>query len=148
MPSESSAARDAWGSVLRLFLADENHDRMHDACESVGLTPGLMRAVLSMQPGQTRPMKTLAGQWRCDASYVTSVVDGLEQRGILERRAHPTDRRAKTVLLTAEGEQVRESLLARLHEPPAGFLALSADEQASLRDLLEKAAGPPESNSP
>ena len=101
-----------------------------------------MRALLSMQPGQVRPMKSLAGQWRCDASYVTSVVDGLEQRGILERGAHPTDRRARTVVLTAEGERVRDALLARLHEPPAGFAALAPDEQATLRDLLAKAADP------
>ena len=142
MSSDASAARDAWRNVLALFFADENHDRMHDACESVGLTPGLMRALLSMQPGQSRPMKSLAGQWRCDASYVTSLVDGLEQRGIVERQAHPTDRRVKTVVLTAEGERVRDALLARLHQPPAGFVALTPEEQATLRDLLAKAAGP------
>ncbi len=125
--------------MLSLFFAEENHDRMHDACEALNLTPGLMRALMSMQPGDARPMKSLSGQWRCDASYVTSLVDALEERGIAERRAHPTDRRAKTVVLTAEGERLKEALLARLHEPPAGFAALSDEEQASLRDLLAKA---------
>ena len=62
----------------------------------------------------------------------------MEERGIAERRAHPTDRRAKTVVLTAEGERVKDALLTRLHEPPAGFAALSDEEQASLRDLLAK----------
>ncbi len=56
-----------------------------------------------MQSGDARPMKSLSGLWRCDASYVTSLVDALEVRGIVERRAHPTDRRGKTVVLTAEG---------------------------------------------
>ena len=139
MPSSPPAARQAWGSVLALFFAEENHDRMHDACEALGLTPGLVRALLSLEPGEGRPMKALAGRWRCDASYVTSLVDSLEQRGIVERRGHPTDRRAKTVVLTAEGERVRAALLERLHEPPAGFAALSAEEQATLRDLLAKA---------
>ena len=142
MSSQTAAALDAWRNLLRFFFAEENYDRMHDACESVGLTPGLMRALLSMQPGQSQPMKSLSRRWRCDASYVTSLVDGLEQRGIVERQAHPADRRAKTVVLTAEGERVRDALLARLHEPPAGFVALSPDEQATLRDLLAKAAGP------
>ena len=55
---------------------------------------------MSIQPDESKPMKVLAAQWRCDASYVTSLVDGLEQRGLVERRLHPTDRRAKTIALT------------------------------------------------
>src|SRR6202023_114521 len=98
---------------------------MHEACESVGLTPGLMKALISMQPGESKPMKVLATQWRCDASYVTSLVDGLEERGLVERRLHPTDRRAKTIALTPEGDRTRLEVLSRLHEPPAGLGVLT-----------------------
>ncbi len=126
--------------MLALFLGEDNHTRMHDACEALGLTPGLVRAVLSMPLEEAIPMRSLSRQWRCDASYVTALVDGLEQRGIVERRAHPTDRRAKTIVLTAEGQRVKDALLARLHEPPACFEVLTAEEQAVLRDVMAKAA--------
>ncbi len=124
--------------MLAVFMGEDNHDRMHDACEALGLTPGLVRAVLAMKPGDGTPMKTLSRQWRCDASYVTSLVDGLEQRGIVERRADPTDRRAKTIVLTAQGQRVKAALLDRLHEPPEGFDALTHEEQATLRDLMAR----------
>jgi DNA-binding MarR family transcriptional regulator len=126
--------------MLAIFLGEESHDRMHDACDALRLTPGLVRAVLSMPPDEVVPMRSLGRRWRCDASYVTSLVDGLEQRGIVERRAHPTDRRAKTIVLTDEGKRVKDALLDRLHEPPACFAVLTDEEQAVLRDLVAKVA--------
>lgn len=131
-------ARDAWAAVFALVFSEDSHERMHDACESLGLTPGLMKALLTMRAGGERPMKELAGLWRCDASYVTSLVDGLEERGFVERQAHPTDRRAKVVALTPLGEKTREQLLDKLHDPPAWFDVLSTDERRDLRDLLRK----------
>jgi DNA-binding MarR family transcriptional regulator len=134
----SSAGREAWRSLYDLFFSAANHERLHEACEALDLSPGLMKALLSIQPGQAKPMKSLSAEWRCDASYVTSLVDGLEARGIVARQAHPTDRRAKTIALTLHGEQTREELLRQLHQPPAFFAVLSAAEQRALRDLLTK----------
>ena len=142
---QASVSRDAWRSFYELVFSEQSHERMHDACESLGLTPGLMRALFSIRPGQPRPMKQLAAEWHCDASYVTSLVDGLEQRGIVERQVHPGDRRAKVVVMTAEGERARQALFDRIHEPPPCFAALTPTEISTLRDLLGKlveAAGP------
>jgi DNA-binding MarR family transcriptional regulator len=111
---------------------------MHDVCESIGLTPGLMKALMSIRPGEPRPMKDLSAEWRCDASYVTSLVDGLEERGAVERQAHPADRRAKIIALTADGERMRKEVLARLHEPPPCLDVLTAPEVGELRRLLAK----------
>jgi MarR family transcriptional regulator, organic hydroperoxide resistance regulator len=132
-----AVAREAWGLVLDLFFR-HGREQMFDACEAVGLTPGLMRALLSLAPGEGRPMKLLAGSWRCEASHVTSLVDGLEQRGLAERRGHPTDRRVKTVVLTAAGERTRDELLRRLHQPPPFFASLTAAEARTLRHILGK----------
>ena len=131
-------AGEAWSCFYELMFSRQSHDRMHDVCESAGLTPGLMKALMSMRPGEPRPMKDLSGEWRCDASYVTSLVDGLEERGMVERKGHPTDRRAKVIALTGDGERVRKEVLARLHEPPPFFDALTGAEVRELRGLLAK----------
>jgi len=89
---------------------------------------------------EAHPMRDLAEHWGCDASYVTSLVDGLEERGFAERRPHATDRRIKTVVLTAEGAQTKAAVLARLWEPPSSFSALSEDEREQLCKLLRKLA--------
>lgn len=136
--TRTSASRQAWRNVCELMFSEQSVRRVHDACDAVGLTPGLMKALMSIQDDEARPMNRLAATWRCDASYVTSLVDGLELRGLVERRSHPTDRRAKTVALTEAGDRTREDLLGHLHEPLACFAALTAAEQRTLRDLLAK----------
>ncbi len=88
-------------------------------------------------------MRVLAGQWRCDASWVTSLIDTLEARGFVERRILPADRRVKTIVLTDAGAKAKERALDRLHQPPAAMAALTATEQRQLRDLLRKVAERP-----
>jgi len=135
---EQQDAGDVWSLLYELMFSRQSHDRMHDICESVGLTPGLVKALMSMRPGEPRPMKDLSAEWRCDASYVTSLVDGLEERGVVERQAHPVDRRAKVIALTGDGEAMRKEVLARLHEPPPCLDVLTAPEVRELRRLLAK----------
>lgn len=137
-PATASAAKEAWRACHELVFSERGRARMHEVCESLDLTPGLMRALLTIAPGQSRPMKGLAGEWHCDASYVTSLVDGLEARGVVERQAHPTDRRAKVIVLTEQGARMREEVLDRMHQPPPWFDVLEPDEVVALRDLLAK----------
>jgi DNA-binding MarR family transcriptional regulator len=120
------------------MLSDVSHEHMHAACESLDLTPGAVKALLSFDSAAPTPMKTLAHQWRCDASYVTSLVDALEERGMVERRGDPKDRRAKLISITAEGQRTRQLLLDRLHEPPEAVFALTTVEQRTLSELLRK----------
>nr|WP_228562254.1 hypothetical protein [Catenulispora rubra] len=58
---------------------------------------------------------------------------------MVERRAHPTDRRAKHLVLTAEGSTLRERLLELLAEG-SPLAPLTPEEQRALQNLLEKTA--------
>ncbi len=134
----TKAGRDAWRSMLRLLFEGQAHERMAAACRALGISPGLMKTLLRLEPGQGVPMRDLADHWGCDASYVTSLADALEERGLAERRAHPTDRRVKMIALTEEGVAARAHAFQVLYEPPSSFGALTAAEQRQLRDLLRK----------
>lgn len=83
-------------------------------------------------------MRDLAERMSCEPSNATFVVDKLEKQGLIERRPHPTDRRAKQLGLTTKGGKLREQLLELLVEdsPLAG---LSPKQQGTLHDLLERA---------
>ena len=134
----SSAASEAWRYVADLWFSDETHDRFHAACEAADLTPPQLKGLLSLEPGQTRSMRLLAEGWKCDASWVTGIVDGLEERGYAQRQTHPTDRRIKVVAITPLGEKAKAKALERLYEPPPSIEALTLAEQRQLRDLLAK----------
>jgi DNA-binding MarR family transcriptional regulator len=84
-------------------------------------------------------MSTIANLLRCDRSAVTWITDRLEERGYVERRSDPRDRRVKLLALTEEGRRVREEIRTRLAVPPEPLTRLSAAEQRALRDLLRKA---------
>jgi len=119
-------------------MGDENHDRFHSACDAINVGPPALKMLLSMEPGVGTPMRVFADRLRCDASWVTSLVDGLEELGLVERRILPTDRRVKTVAITKAGLAAQAKALAVLHKAPESMRALSVAEQRQLRDLLRK----------
>ena len=134
-----SAGHEAWEVIADLWFGDETHDRFHKACVAVDLSPPQLKTLLSLQPGDEQPMRAFAEMLHCDASWVTGIVDGLEQRGYVERQAHPKDRRVKVVTITALGEKAKAKAMERLTEPPASLVrALTENEQRTLRDLLRK----------
>lgn len=85
------------------------------------------------------PMGELARLLACDNSNVTGIIDRLEERGLVERRAAKGDRRVKLVALTPEGRRLKEGVDARMAEPPAPIERLSREDQRALRDILRRA---------
>jgi DNA-binding MarR family transcriptional regulator len=127
--------------MYALFAEGEAHDRVHRICAELGLSPPLLKAFVhlgTLDSDVGLRMSDLAESWGCDASYVTTLADGLQERGLAERRPHPTDRRVKTIVLTPAGRATRERALALMSEPPSAFGSLTAAEQRQLRDLLRK----------
>lgn len=112
--------------------------------QRLGLTPGHMKALLVLDPGEPRPMSSLAQLFACDASTVTWIVDRLEECGLVERRGLATDRRVKTVALTPLGVRTKAELEKRLYEPPAELLALDRGVLEALHDVLTRLASAPE----
>jgi DNA-binding MarR family transcriptional regulator len=68
---------------------------------------------------------------------MVAVVDSLEARGLVERRPHPSDRRARTLHITGEGQKVlenaREHAMALERTICAGF---STAQRQKLIDML------------
>ena len=88
-------------------------------------------------------MSALADRLGIDASYVTTIADQLEERGLIERRPHPTDRRIKSLALTAEGRRLRERLADELWAEVPPLDALSHAERRQLGELLDKVGSQP-----
>lgn len=132
------ARREAW-MAMRELAHDHHHlERVHRIVAEAGLTPGLAKALGRIPLAAPVAMRELAGLLHCDSSYVTSVVDALEEHGLAERNTHPTDRRVKVVTLTAAGEQLVRRVRDAMATPPPVFEILSAEETEQLRDLMRK----------
>jgi MarR family transcriptional regulator, organic hydroperoxide resistance regulator len=83
-------------------------------------------------------MSALADRLGIDASYVTTIADQLEERGLIERRPHPTDRRIKSLALTPEGRRLRETLADELWVDVPVLDALTTAERRELWRLLSR----------
>jgi DNA-binding MarR family transcriptional regulator len=75
-------------------------------------------------------------------SRLVALVDDLEARGLVERRAHESDRRTYALHLTDKGKATMETIsrVAREHRQDL-LAALSDEEQATLSALLQRVAG-------
>jgi DNA-binding MarR family transcriptional regulator len=137
-PSRRSAdhARQAW-EAMQDFV--DTNGRKHAMQEALGLRLGGGRGKILFKLRE-RPMTLteIADGHGIDASYATLIVDKLEGLGLVERTAHPDDRRRKLVRLTPTGVEVAAKADAILAEPPPALLALSAADIAQLAKLLAR----------
>lgn len=126
---------EVWRLLYDAFL--RQHERRMRAVAELGTTPGELKALLHLAPGGSATSGELARAWNNDPSTTTWLVDRLEQRGLVERRPDPQDRRVKQVFLTDEGVRVRQQVTARLYEPPPAFSRLDP-RQISAAQALAK----------
>jgi DNA-binding MarR family transcriptional regulator len=126
---------DAWSRMLTLFVA--KRDAMFATLRDYKLTPPHAHALSVLAAGPTR-MRDLADRMVCDASYITAVVDRLEEVGMAERRPSATDRRVKEIALTERGVEASIRIGSTMSSAPAEFQALSKAERRALAALLSK----------
>jgi DNA-binding MarR family transcriptional regulator len=132
-----SSAEEAWELFWRIFSADK--PRRIAVMTELGLSFQQSMALMRLEPDEPVPMSTLAVALQCDNSNVTGIVDRMEAHGLVERRPSDRDRRVKAVALTPHGEAVREEVRRRAGTPPIALAALSEEDAALLRDLLQRA---------
>ncbi|MEV5572351.1 MarR family transcriptional regulator [Spirillospora sp. NPDC052269] len=128
------AEREICGLVGELARRIDHHVRERVA----GLELTGPQAVALRELTGPMTMRDLATRMGCEPSNVTYVADRLEKQGIIERQAHPHDRRAKRLALTEQGTALRERLIGILSEE-SPLSGLSFEEQRALQDLLLKA---------
>lgn len=143
--TSGSAAQSSAAEVWRLLLQCTMHrfGKTSGIMQQLGLTPGHTKVLLTLDPDGALPIGSLAQQFSCDASTMTWLVDRLEERGLVERRGLPSDRRVKTVALTPRGVRTKADLEDRLYDPPEELLTLDDSVLEAVRDVLTKLADTP-----
>ena len=93
--------------------------------------------LISANPGMTQSL--LASATQLDRSTMVAVIDQLEARGLMERRASPTDRRSNALVLTEAGEKLLKLLKRRIKQHEARIAAaMTPAESATLVGLLTR----------
>lgn len=117
------------------------HRRSETVFASHGVTADQFVLLATLAQGQALTQRELARRMPSDPSTVRAMLVLLEQRGLVQRDAHPTDSRARTVALTALGKRKFRELWKAgdpLRLQMVG--ALRPDETETLVNLLSRVA--------
>jgi len=134
MKRPSPHACDAWQLLIKLSFSQQT--QVSPLAAELELSPVQCHVLRLLEPDKPLPMRALAEGLCCDASNVTGLVDRLESRGLVRRRASEEDRRVKVLELTPKGVRVRTVFLERMTAPPAGLERLTTREQQMLARIL------------
>jgi MarR family transcriptional regulator, organic hydroperoxide resistance regulator len=134
-----SRAHELWALLVESYSGWE--DRMNRASDAAGLSPVSAWALIQLDPEHAISQKELAQRLHCNPSTVVDPTDRLEERALVIRKPHPTDRRINVLTVTARGRQVRDQLIAQLFEPPEALRRLPASDQLRFRDAMVAAVG-------
>ena len=135
-------ATDASGTHLWLIMMKAHRTLARLATRSIessetGLSDfAVMEMLLHKGP---QPVNEIGRRIELTSGAITTAVDRLESRGLVTREAHPSDRRARIVRLTAAGKEQAAKIFAG-HKAAMDLAAsgLSKTQRATLIELLKK----------
>jgi len=135
-PVESSCANAlaedlGWGlgTVFRAYVT-----AAHQAVADLPGGPRGYQILSSAAQGSVASQLALAQHLGVDRTVMTYLLDDLEAAGLIQRVAHPTDRRARRIVATERGSELLATLDDRLRDAEANLLApLDPDARKAFR---------------
>ncbi|WP_343312809.1 MarR family transcriptional regulator [Brucella sp. BE17] len=97
-----------------------------------GLTLARARTLLALMEQEGLYQKELAEVLEIENATMVRLLDGLERQSFIERQAVPGDRRAKRIVMTAEGRSLAEQVVKLAEDVREELLEGVSDEEMSV----------------
>jgi DNA-binding MarR family transcriptional regulator len=112
--------------------------RVEDTLKPYGLTFAAYEALrlLAFSRRGSLPMGKMGERLMVHPASVTNAISRLEQRGLVERRLSPTDRRVVLATITATGQSVVREATAALNQAAFGLPGLTSGQAAGVTAVL------------
>jgi DNA-binding MarR family transcriptional regulator len=131
-PAADDALSEAFWAVARQL-----RERSQETLAPWDITPAHLRALRTLRRHGTMRLSELSDHLHIAPRSTTEVVDALEARDLVRRRADPGDRRATLVEVTEHGAEVLAAIRdTRGAEAGRVFGRLGPDDRAELARLL------------
>lgn len=130
--------RAEWSLLYTAFVILRKETERALAPWNITISQGMVLIRLE-EAGEPLPINALARFLLQESPSITTLVDRMCERGLVERVNDPTDRRKALVALTDKGRQVRNDIRKawrQVHGDMFGVLA--NEERVKFRDLLGK----------
>jgi DNA-binding MarR family transcriptional regulator len=137
MPQELIAST----AFLLVRLGYQVKGRSIGEFEATGFSPYDYSVLALLEEGVRETQATIADALQLDRSQLVGLLDGLEERGLIERRRDQIDRRRHAVSLTPAGAAALVRLRSIVKGVEDEFLApLDPESRAALHTLLLRLA--------
>jgi DNA-binding MarR family transcriptional regulator len=112
MASEQQPPRDLgeWAALYTAYTIMRKGTERVLAQANVTIPQAIVLYRLDEPPGQPLPVRTLARFLLQESPSVTTLIDRMCERGLVERLPDPRDRRKVLVKITDKGKETRESI--------------------------------------
>ena len=144
-PPATEVAEFAGQLFFRLWRA--SHTQTAAALASIDLTPARFAVLSFLRTRDGAIQQQIGTAMGIDPSTMVALIDELERAGLAKRRPHPSDRRAREVVITPKGRRTVEQgqTLARKVEDDV-LRGLASAERRQLLRLMRQAlsAAPPQ----
>jgi DNA-binding MarR family transcriptional regulator len=137
-PATARPLLDSTGYLLAR-LGAESRRRWGQMLAGQDLTPHQFAVLMTLTQLGAPSQQQLSRAVGIDPRNAVPIVDVLERRGLLQRRADPADRRKRAIALTPAGQAKIEQLSQAGHELENAFLdSLTDPERSGLHATLSK----------
>jgi len=153
LATEFSSAQDSPGFLL-WQVTNRWQAAIRAALKPLGLTHVqfvLLASLAWLDADGPVTQRALAGHAAVDPMMCSQVLRALEDRGLVERAPHPSDRRARALVVTPAGAALADRAVVVVEACDRAFFARLGDDAGGLTQLLQRLAkpsGPSASNTP
>jgi DNA-binding MarR family transcriptional regulator len=122
-------------SQLGTYVSDDFKRRL----APVGVHPRTNAVLVALAGDDGQSQRQLSARLGLHRNVMVSLIDILEEQGLVQRRPHPDDRRAFAVTLTDKARELLPTLEEQSHAMEDEVTgALTPDERAALLDMLQR----------
>jgi DNA-binding MarR family transcriptional regulator len=101
--------------------------------------PRTNAVLVALAGADGQSQRQLSARLGLHRNVMVSLIDTLEEQGLVERKPHPDDRRAFAVTLTDKAHELLPALEEQSHAMEGEVTAaLTPDERAALLDMLRR----------
>jgi DNA-binding MarR family transcriptional regulator len=139
-PGASALATECYANMYRTAdLLMDLHNRQ--SLDEYQLSPSARQVLAIVEgAGQALEPSVIADRLLITTASMTSLLDNLEKRGLINRRPHPEDRRKLLINITPAAQTIIDELLPSMHARERDVMdaALSSSEQRSLLKFITR----------
>lgn len=131
--------RNSSAGYLIHHMARLCFEELRKRIEPLGIVPGQFPALLALWQQDAQTQSELVTKLDVEQATVANTLNRMERDGLITRRGHPDDGRARVIYLTDKAKMIRDDAYAAAAEVNSNMLDdLSHEERSQFIDFMQR----------